>query len=56
MLTPSGVDTFQSLIAPGDAENQFFTIPAARRELLAVTGIARQDNVADVELPGAGFL
>ncbi|MFZ0138733.1 MAG: hypothetical protein WAK89_16830 [Candidatus Sulfotelmatobacter sp.] len=48
-LTPSGVDTFQSLIAPGDAEKQFFTIPAARRELIAITGIARQGNVADIE-------
>jgi hypothetical protein len=49
MLSPSGVDTFQSLIAPGDAENQSITIPAARRELLAITGVARQDNVADIE-------
>lgn len=48
-LTPSGVDTFQSLLAPGDEEKQFFTIPTARRELVAVTGIAKQDNVADVE-------
>jgi hypothetical protein len=48
-LTPSGVDAFQSLIAPGDAENQSFSIPAARRELLAVTGIAKQGNIADVE-------
>jgi hypothetical protein len=49
MLTPSGVDTFQSLIAPGNAEKQSFNIPAARRELVAITGIARQRNVADVE-------
>jgi hypothetical protein len=49
MLTPSGVDTFQSLIAPGDAEKQTLSIPAARRELLAITGIARQGNIADVE-------
>jgi hypothetical protein len=49
MLTPSGVDTFQSLIAPVDAEKQIFTIPAARRELVAITGIAKQGNVADVE-------
>ncbi|MGB6736290.1 MAG: hypothetical protein WA254_14330 [Candidatus Sulfotelmatobacter sp.] len=49
MLSPSGVDTFQSLIAPADAENQSITIPAARRELLAITGIARQGNVADIE-------
>jgi hypothetical protein len=49
MLTPSGVDTFQSLIAPGDNEKQSFSIPAARRELVAITGIAKQGNVADVE-------
>lgn len=49
VFTPSGVDTFQSLIAPGDAEKKFFNIPAARRELVAITGIARQGNVADVE-------
>jgi hypothetical protein len=49
MLTPSGVDTFQSLMAPGDAEKQSFSIPAARRELVAITGVAKQGNVADVE-------
>jgi len=48
-LTPAGVDTFQGLIAPGDAEKQVFTIPAARRELMAITGIAKQGNMADVE-------
>lgn len=48
-LTPSGVDTFQSLLAPGDADKQSFTIPAARRELVAITGIAKQGNTADVE-------
>jgi hypothetical protein len=48
-LTPAGVDTFQDLIAPGDADKRSFTIPAARRELLAVTGIAKQGAVADVE-------
>jgi hypothetical protein len=48
-LTPLGVDTFQTLIAPGDTEKQSFNIPAARRELVAITGIAKQGNVADVE-------
>ena len=48
-LTPSGVDTLQSLVAPGDAEKQSFSIPAARRELVAITGIIKQGNVADVE-------
>jgi hypothetical protein len=49
VLTPAGVDTFQGLIAPGDAEKKSFNIPAARRELVAITEIARQGNVADVE-------
>jgi hypothetical protein len=48
-LTPAGVDTFQSLIAPGDAERPFLSIPAAHRDLVAVTGIAKQGNIADVE-------
>jgi hypothetical protein len=48
-LTPSGVDTFQSLLASGDAEKKSFTIPAARRELISIIGIAKQGNVADVE-------
>jgi hypothetical protein len=49
MLTPAGVDTLQSLIAPGDAEKQSFSIPAAHRELIAITGIAKQGNTAEVE-------
>jgi hypothetical protein len=49
MLTPSGVDTFQTLLAPGDADKQSFTIPVAHRELIAITGIAKQGNTADVE-------
>jgi hypothetical protein len=49
ILTPSGVDTFHTLVVPGDADKTSFSIPAARRELVAVTGIAKQGNVADVE-------
>jgi len=49
MLTPAGVDTFQSLVSPGDAEKQTFSIPAARRELISITGISRDGNVAEVE-------
>ncbi len=48
-LTPSGVDTLRTLVLPGDSDKQTFTIPAARRELVAVSGIAKQGNVADVE-------
>lgn len=48
-LTPSGVDAFQSLITAGDRENQLFRVPAARRELVAINGIAKQGGTADVE-------
>jgi hypothetical protein len=48
-LTPTGVDTIQALLAPGDAEKQSFSIPAARRELIAITGIVKQGSLADVE-------
>jgi hypothetical protein len=48
-LTPAGVDTIQTLIAPGDAAKQSFNIPAARRELVTVTGIAKHESAADVE-------
>lgn len=49
ILTPLGVDTFQSLIGTAHADSQSFTLPAARRELVAITGIAKQGNAADVE-------
>ena len=48
-LTPSGVDAFQSLIGPGDAGKPSFSIATARRELIVITGIAKQGNAADVE-------
>jgi len=48
-LTPAGVDTVQTLVSPGDAEKPTFNIPAAKRELVAVSGISKQGNVADVE-------
>src|SRR3981081_4146370 len=49
MLTPSGVDTIQALISPDDRTKQYFSIPAARRELVAITGIIKQGKLADVE-------
>jgi hypothetical protein len=48
-LTPLGVDTFKNLISPADAAKQFFSIPAARRELVTVSGIAKEGSFADVE-------
>jgi hypothetical protein len=49
LLTPSGVDTIRPLISPDDAAKSFFGIPVAHRELLAITGISKQGNVADVD-------
>lgn len=49
VLTPSGVDTFQALMSPADIGKQYFSIPAATRELVAVTGISKQGNIADVD-------
>jgi hypothetical protein len=49
VLTPSGVDTIQALISPDDRTKQYFSVPAARRELVAITGIIKQGKLADVE-------
>jgi hypothetical protein len=49
LLTPSGVETVRTLIPAEDADKQSFAIPVARRELLSITGIAKQGNDADVE-------
>lgn len=49
VLTPSGVETIRPLISPADAGKPSFSLPAARRELVAVTGVSKQGNVADVD-------
>jgi hypothetical protein len=48
-LSPSGVEALQSLISPGDAEKQSFNVPIARRQLIAVTGVAKHGSAAEVE-------
>jgi hypothetical protein len=48
-LTPSGVETINPLVAPAEAEKSSFSIPAAHRDLIAVTGVSKQGNLADVE-------
>ena len=48
-LTPSGVETISPLLPPADAGRPSFSIPAAKRELVAVTGVSKQGNVADVD-------
>jgi hypothetical protein len=49
VLTPMGVDTFQALIPEDERGKQYFSVPAARRELVAITGIIKQGKLADVE-------
>jgi hypothetical protein len=49
VLTPSGVEVVRSLLSTEDAEKPSFAIPAAKRELVEVTGISKQSNTADVE-------
>ena len=48
-LTPLGVDAFHDFTKSGDAGKQSFTVPIARRELVAITGISTNGNLADVE-------
>jgi len=49
VLTPAGVDTVRSLISQQDTSKPSFAIPAAKRELVEITGISKQGSVADVE-------
>jgi hypothetical protein len=48
-LTPAGVDAFHDLIRGTETGKEYFSIPTARRELVAVTGISESANLADVE-------
>ena len=49
LLTPSGVDTIRALVPADEAEKPLLFIPVAKRQLLAVTGISKQGNLADVD-------
>lgn len=49
LLTPSGVDTIRTLVAADEATKPAITLPAARRELIGVTGISKQGSAGDVE-------
>ncbi len=49
VLTPSGVETVRPLLAPADEGKPSFSLPVARRELVAITGVSKQGNVADVD-------
>src|SRR5438552_104813 len=49
LLTPSGVDAVRALIPKDEADKSTLFIPVARRELVSVTGISKQNNQADVD-------
>jgi hypothetical protein len=49
VLTPSGVETVRPLLAPAEEGKPSFSLPVARRELVAITGVSKQGNVADVD-------
>jgi hypothetical protein len=49
LLTPSGVDAIQALVSPEDLAKPSFNVPAARRELVKITGISKQGNLGDVD-------
>ena len=49
LLTPLGVETVRPLISSVASDNGPIEIQVARRELVAVTGISKAGNFADVE-------
>jgi hypothetical protein len=50
LLTPAGVDTVRPLLPSDEGEKaSSLPIPVAKRELVAVVGVSKQGNTADVE-------
>jgi hypothetical protein len=49
VLTPSGVETIRSVAPSQGPDKPTFSISIAKRELVAITGIAKQGDVADVD-------
>jgi hypothetical protein len=49
LLTPSGVETVRTLVPADEAARPSFSIPVARRQFVAITGITKQNNSADVD-------
>jgi hypothetical protein len=48
-LTASGVETVRAVAPAPDDDNKSFTIPVAKRQLIAVTGISKNGGSAVVE-------
>ena len=49
LLTPSGVETVRTLVPADETARPSFSIPVARRQFVAITGISKQNNSADVD-------
>jgi len=49
LLTPSGVETVRTLVPADETARPSFSLPVARRHFVAITGISKQNNSADVE-------
>jgi hypothetical protein len=49
LLTPSGVETVRTLVSADETARPSFSIPVARRQFVAITGISKQNNSADVD-------
>jgi hypothetical protein len=48
-LTPAGVDVVNALIPSAGSDQELFELPLAKRQIVAVTGINKDGNSADVE-------
>ena len=55
ILTPSGVDAVRAALPADQSSGSLLAIPLARRELVAVNGIAKQGNFADVDFTWRWF-
>src|SRR5262249_4019934 len=43
VLTPLGVETFRNLMQGDAAQSNYFSVPAARRQLVSVNGISKDE-------------
>jgi hypothetical protein len=49
VLSPLGVETFRDLIPSGVTPSSYFSVPVSQRQLIEVTGISKNGNLADVD-------
>jgi hypothetical protein len=49
VLSPVGVETFRDLIPNGVTPSSYFSVPVSQRQLIAITGISKNGNSADVD-------